>query len=63
MKGFSEHEQVRTVLYNFGEKRMTHELSKLAKLRKKADYNPLSVLAPNEVYDAVYHRDCPVIKF
>ena len=53
----SEHEQVRNALYNFGEKRMTHELSKLAKLRKKADYDPLSVLAPKEVYDAVHHME------
>ena len=61
MKGFSEHEQVRTVLYNFGEKRMTHELSKLAKLRKNIDYDSLSVLTPNEVYDAVNRKKYSII--
>ena len=42
----SEHEQVRNALYNFGENRMSDELSKLAKLRKKADYDPFSDITP-----------------
>ncbi|WP_458453108.1 hypothetical protein [Methanobrevibacter sp.] len=51
----SEHKQVRNALYNFGEKRMTEELSKLAKLRKKADYDPFLDITSKEVSDAVHH--------
>lgn len=53
----SEHEQVRNALYNFGEKRMTSELFKMARLRKKADYDPFADLTPDEVSDAVHHME------
>ena len=53
----SEHRQVRNALSNFGEDRMTDELSKLAKLRKKADYDPFVDLKPEEVTDAVRHME------
>ena len=51
----SEHEQIRNALYNFGERKMSDELSKLAKLRKKADYNPFMDLTPKEISNAIQH--------
>lgn len=36
----SEHQQVRNALLNFGEKTVKYDLTKLAKLRKRADYSP-----------------------
>ena len=53
----SEHQQVRNALSNFGEGRMTEELSKLAKLRRKADYNPFSDITLDEVNEAVHHME------
>lgn len=51
----SEHKQVRNALYNYGEKKIKTELSKLASLRKKADYDPFRDITPNEVRDAITH--------
>lgn len=53
----SEHTQVRNALYNFGEKRSNVELSKLAELRKKADYDPFIDITHEEVTDAVHHME------
>ena len=53
----SEHQQVRNALYNFGEKRMKDELVQLARLRKKADYNPFMDLTPDEVSEAILHME------
>ena len=36
---------------------MTEELSKLAKLRRKADYNPFSDITLDEVNEAVHHME------
>ena len=52
-----EHLQVRNALYNFGEKIMSKELTKLAKLRKKADYDPFRDLTQNDVSDAIHHME------
>lgn len=49
----SEHLQIRNALYNFGEKRVRSDLTKLASLRKKADYNPFVDLTPKDVSDAI----------
>ena len=49
----SEHLQIRNALYNFGEKRVRSDLTKLAALRKKADYDPFTDLTPQDVSDAV----------
>ena len=49
----SEHVQVRNALFNLGEKRIEEKLSKLANLRKKADYDPFTDLTPQDVSDAV----------
>ena len=53
----SEHLQVRNALYNFGEKRMKKELSQLAGLRQKADYDPFIDLTPTDVSNAIYHME------
>lgn len=53
----SEHKPVKNALYNFGENRITEELSKLARLRRKADYDPFMDITPDEVADAVHHMD------
>lgn len=53
----SEHQQVRSALFDFGEKRTKEELSKLAKLRRKADYDPFVDITLNEVTDAVHHME------
>lgn len=49
----SEHLQVRNALFNFGEKNMELNLSKLARLRKTADYDPFRDLTPENVSDAI----------
>ncbi|MBQ6099375.1 MAG: hypothetical protein IJL02_05875 [Methanobrevibacter sp.] len=49
----SEHLQVRNALFNFGEKNMELNLSKLSKLRKTADYDPFRDLTQKDVSDAV----------
>ncbi len=51
----SEHKQVRRALFNFGEKKVKSELTKLSKLRKKADYDPFVDISPEEVDDAIEH--------
>lgn len=51
----SEHKQVRNALYNFGEKKIKTEMSRLALLREKADYEPFIDITPNEVQDAITH--------
>lgn len=53
----SEHQQVRSALFDFGEKRTKEELSKLANLRRKADYNPFMDITPDEGTDAVHHME------
>lgn len=53
----SEHGQVRNALYNFGEKVISDELSKLASLRKKADYDPFRDLTPEDVSNAIHHME------
>lgn len=53
----SEHLQVRNALYNFGEKQVKYELSKLANLRQKADYDPFSDLTSKDVSDAIQHME------
>ena len=45
----SEHKQVRRALFNFGKTSTGHELSKLASLRKKADYEPFIDITAVEV--------------
>ncbi len=54
-KYISEHKQVRNALYNFNEKKIGSNLTKLFKLRKKADYNPFSEITLSEVKDAINH--------
>ena len=53
----SEHKQVRNALYNYGEKKIKTELSKLALLRRKADYEPFIDITPKEVQDAITHME------
>ena len=53
----SEHKQVRNALYNYGEKKIRTELSKLALLRRKADYEPFIDITPKEVQDAITHME------
>lgn len=48
-----EHKQVRKALYRFGQKTTQKELSDLAYLRKKADYDPFSDISTEEVKDAI----------
>lgn len=56
-KKISEHVQVRNALFNFGEKIAEEKLSKLAGLRKKADYNPFVDLTSREVSDALDYME------
>lgn len=49
----SEHLQVRRALYDFGQKRVRSDLTKLASLRKKADYEPYIDLTPKDVLNAI----------
>ena len=56
-KKISEHVQVRNALFNFGEKIAEEKLSKLAGLRKKADYNPFVDLTSREVSDAIDYME------
>ena len=53
----SEHVQVRNALFNFGEKCIEGKLSKLAGLRKTADYNPFRDLTPRDVSDAIGYME------
>ena len=53
----SEHLQVRNALYNFGEKQVKYELSKLANLRQKADYDPFRNLTSQDVSNAIQHME------
>ena len=50
-----EHKQVRDALYKFGEKEIKKELTDLAHLRKKADYEPFNDISPKELNDAIEH--------
>ena len=52
-----EHLQVRNALYNFGEKIISDDLSKLARLRKTADYDPYRDLTPADVSDAIGYME------
>lgn len=52
-----EHKQVRDALYEFGQKRVQKELSDLAVLRNKADYNPFSNISPKELNEAIIHME------
>ncbi len=56
-KRIGEHKQVREALFYFGENNIKNELSNLASLRKKADYNPLANISPKEVKDAIGHME------
>lgn len=56
-KRINEHTQVRNALHNFGKETQSSELSKLAKLRKKADYNPFLDLTPKDVSNAIEHME------
>ena len=51
----SEHKQVRTALYDFGEDNMQTELENLARLRNKADYYPNKEITINDVTNAIDH--------
>ncbi len=52
-----EHLQVRNALYNFGEKIISDDLSKLARLRKTADYDPFRDLTQADVSDAIGYME------
>ena len=52
-----EHRQVRDALFEFGEKTVQKELSELAYLRKKADYEPFTDISPKELDDAIGHME------
>ena len=52
-----EHKQVRDALFDFGQKIAQKELSDLASLRKKADYNPFYDISPKEVNSAIEHME------
>ncbi|MBQ2831594.1 hypothetical protein [Methanobrevibacter sp.] len=56
-KPISEHKQIRQALYNFGEKKMKTELSRLSSLRKKADYNPFTEITHEELSAAIFHME------
>lgn len=56
-KVISEHKQVRNALYNFGEKNVKSDLTRLAHLRKKADYEPFKDISPEEVGEAIEHME------
>lgn len=49
----SEHKQVRNALSNFGKTKIKTELSKLALLRQKADYEPFIDITPAEVQETI----------
>lgn len=51
----SEHKQVRTALYDFGEYTMQTELENLARLRNKADYHPYKKITSDDVTNAIDH--------
>lgn len=53
----SEHLQVRNALFNFGEKSMDLKLSKLAQLRKTADYDSFRDLTQENVSDAIDYME------
>lgn len=53
----SEHLQVRNALFNFGEKTMEANLSKLSRLRKIADYDPFRDLTPTDVSNAIDYME------
>lgn len=53
----SEHLQVRNALYNFGEKLVRKDMTKLAILRKKADYDPFCDLTPTDVSNAIDYME------
>ena len=53
----SEHLQIRNALHNFGEKRISHDLTKLANLRRKADYEPFIDLTPQDVSNAINYME------
>ena len=52
-KIMGEHKQVREALYKFGEEEAQQNLSDLASLRKKADYEPFTEISPKELDDAI----------
>ncbi len=56
-KKVNEHTQVRYALSNFGEEKTSSNLAQLAKLRKKADYDPFSDLTPKNVSDAIGYME------
>lgn len=56
-EGMGEHKQVRKALYRFGQKTAQKELSNLASLRNKADYNPFTNISPEEVDEAIEHME------
>lgn len=53
----SEHKQVRRALFNFDQTSVGHELSKLASLRKKADYEPFIDITSVEVQNAITYME------
>ena len=44
-------------LFDFGEDETKTELTKLAALRKKADYEPFKDISPDEVNEAIEHME------
>ena len=56
-KTISEHKQVRNALFNFNEKKIGSDLTKLFKLRQKADYDPFVDITKNEVNDAINYME------
>lgn len=52
-----EHKQVRDALFDFGQKITQKELSNLASLRKKADYDPFCDISPEEFDEAIEHME------
>lgn len=56
-KRMGEHKQVRNALYEFGEDEAKNELTDLASLRKKADYNPSQDISSQEVDEAIEHME------
>ena len=56
-KKMGEHKQVRKALYRFGEEEVQQKLSNLAKLRKKADYEPFSDISLEELNEAIENME------
>ena len=53
----SKHKQVINALYNFNEPEMGSKLHRLFNLRHKADYEPFTDIAPEEVSDSIKNME------